>query len=127
MSIGGVGAVMIMLLIYFQLYRILNESALVSITIFNFLLIFLLFPLGGPLFPKVCLLVGGNTVGLLWYFVKSSFGVTLAFYSGAEASKIVTVVIGPIIDWVWIVSVWSFGLSILASAQNRNEGHREEK
>jgi hypothetical protein len=118
----GVGAIVIMLLICFPLYRILNESALTSITIFDFLFVFLLFPLEGPIFRKVCLLITGNVVGLAWYFIKSSFGVVSFFYLGADAFKIVTVVIGPIIDLVWIVSVWALGLSMLASAKRRNEG-----
>ena len=50
MSVGvGVGVAVAMFLIYFPLCRTLNESALISITIFNFLFIFLLFPLEGPL------------------------------------------------------------------------------
>lgn len=118
----GIGAAVIMLLIYFPLCRILNESTLISIAIFNFLFIFLLFPLEGPIFRKVYLLVAGNVVGLAWYFIKSSFGVVSIFYLGADVFKIMTVVIGPIIDLVWIVSVWSLGLSMLASAKRRNAG-----
>ena len=117
----GVGVAAIMLLIYFPLCRVPNESALISITIFNFLFIFLLFPLEGPLFRKVYLLVAGNIVGLAWYLIHSSFGAASVFYLGADAFKIITVVIGPIIDLVWIVSVWSLSLSVLASAKRRNE------
>jgi len=118
----GIGIAATMLLIfYLPMYRVLNESALIPINIFNFLFIFLLFPLQGPLFRKVCLLVAGNVVGLAWHFIKSSFGAVSVFYLGADAFKIITVVIGPIIDFVWIVSVWSLGLSMLASAQRRNE------
>ena len=122
----GIGATAIMLLIYFPLCQILNESALISITIFNFLFVFLLFPLGGPLFRKVYLLVAGNIVGLAWHFIKSSFGATSVFYLGADTLKIITVIIGPIIDLVWIVSVWSLGLSMLASAKRRNEAKMGE-
>jgi len=119
---AGICVAAIMLFIYFPLYPILNESALISVTIFNFLFIFLLFPLEGPLFRKVYLLVAGNIVGLAWHFIKSSFGATSVFYLGADTLKIITVIIGPIIDLVWIVSVWSLGLSTLASTKRRNEG-----
>ena len=123
----GIGTMAIMLLIYFSLHYILNETALISIIIFNFLFIFLLFPLEGPLFQKVYLLVAGNIVGLAWHFIKSSLGAASVFYLGADTFKIITVVIGPIIDLVWIVSVWSLSLSVLASAKRRNEGDGENK
>jgi len=117
----GVGAAAVMFLIYFPLCRILNESALISITIFNFLFIFLLFPLEGPLFRKIYLLVAGNIVGLAWHFIRSSFGAASVFYLGADAFKIINVVIGPIIDLIWVVTVWSLGLSMLASAIGKEE------
>lgn len=118
----GIGTTAIILLIYFSLHHVLNETALISITIFNFLFVFLLLPLEGPLFQKVYLLVAGNIVGLVWHFIKSSFGAASVFYLGADTFKIITAVIGPIIDLVWIVSVWSLSLSVLASAKRRNEG-----
>jgi len=117
----GIGAAAIMLFIYFALCRILSESALISIALFNFLFVFLLFPLEGPLFRKVCLLAAGNIVGLAWHFIMLAFGVASVLYLGPDAFKIITVVIGPIIDLLWIVSVWSLGLSVLASAQRRDE------
>lgn len=121
----GIGTTAIMLLIYFSLHHILNETALISITIFNFLFVFLLLPLEGPLFQKVYLLVAGNIVGLVWHFIKSSFEAASVFYLGADTFEIITVVIGPIIDLVWVVSVWSLSLSVLASAKRRNEGDGE--
>jgi hypothetical protein len=121
----GVGTTAIILLTYLSLHHILDEYALISISIFNFLFIFLLFPLEGALFQKIYLLVAGNIVGLVWYFIKSSFGAASVFYLGTNALKIITVVIGPIIDLVWVVSVWSLSLSVLASAKKRNEGDGE--
>jgi len=115
----GLGASAIMLLIYFSLRCILNESALISIALFNFLFAFLLFPLEGPLFRKVCLLIAGNIVGLVWYLLRSSFEAASVFYLGADAFRIIAVVIGPVVDLIWIVSVWSLGLSVLASAERR--------
>ena len=118
----GVGTMAIILLIYLSLHHILVERALVSITIFNFLFVFLLFPLEGPLFRKLYLLVAGNIVGLVWYFIISSFGSASVFYLGTDTLEIIIAVIWPIIDLIWIVSVWSLSLSMLASAKKRNEG-----
>ena len=124
MSVGVCVAVVVFL-VYSFLRCTPNEPALVSITVFNFLFVFLIFPLKGSLLRKVFLLVSGNIVGLAWYLIQSSFQVASAYYLGGEAFKVVYVVIGPIIDLIWIVSVWSLGLSGLASAQRRNKGDKE--
>jgi len=121
----GVGITAIIFLSYLSLHHILDEQALIPISIFNFLFVFLLFPLEGPLFRKIYLLVAGNIVGLVWHFIKSSFGAASVFCLGTDALKIITVVIGPLIDLLWIVSVWSLSLSTLASAKKRNEGDGE--
>jgi len=71
---------------------------------------------------KVFLLVSGNIVGLAWYLIQPSFGVASAYYLGADAFKVIYVIIGPIIDLIWIVSIWSLSLSVLVSAERRNEG-----
>jgi len=120
----GVCVAVVMFLVYSFLHCTPNEPALVSITFFNFLFVFLIFPLKGSLLRKVSLLASGNIVGLAWYLIRSSFQVASAYHLG-EAFKVVYVVIGPIIDLIWIVSVWSWGLSVLASAQRRNEGKKK--
>ncbi len=118
---AGIGIAATIFLIYFPLCQMLDQSALTSITLFNFLFIFLLFPLEGSLFRKICLLVAGNIVGLAWHFVKLSFVSVSFFYLGVNAFKIIIVVLGPIVDLIWIVAVWSLSLSVLASAKRRNE------
>ena len=117
----GVSVAVVMFLVYSLLRCTPNEPAVVSIAIFNFLFIFLLFPLEGTLLRKVFLLVLGNLVGLAWYLIQSSFVAASAPYLEAGAFKVVYVIVCPIIDLVWIVSVWSLGLSVLASARRRNK------
>jgi len=117
----GVGVAVVMFLVYSLLRCTPNEPAVVSIAIFNFLFIFLLFPLEGTLLRKVFLLVLGNLVGLAWYLIQSSFVAASAPYLEAGAFKVVYVIVCPIIDLVWIVSVWSLGLSVLVSARRGNE------
>ena len=121
----GVSVAVSMFLVYSSLHCMPNETAPVSIAVFNFLFIFLIFPLEGPLLRKVFLLISGNIVGLAWYLVQSSFGAASAPYLGVGAFKIIYVVMGPIIDLIWIVSVWSLSLSFLASTQRRNEKEKE--
>ena len=121
----GVGVAVATFLAYSSLHCVPNETALVSIAVFNFLFIFLIFPLEGPLLRKVFLLLSGNIVGLAWYLVQSSFGAASAYYVGAYTFEVIHVVVGPIVDLIWIVSVWSLGLSFLASARRRNEKEKE--
>jgi hypothetical protein len=110
----GVGVAVVLFLVYSLLRCTPSEPALVSIAVFNFLFIFLIFPLRGPLLRKVFLLVSGNLVGLAWYFIRSSSLAASAYYLGVDAFKVLYVVIGPIIDLIWIVSVWSLGLSFIS-------------
>jgi len=117
----GVGVAVAMFLVYSPLPCMPNETAPVSIMVFNFFFIFLIFPLDGPLLRKVFLLLSGNIVGLAWYLVQSSFKAASVHYLEMGAFKVIYVVMGPIIDLIWIVSFWSLGLSFLASARRRNE------
>jgi len=121
----GVGVAVTMFLAYSLLHCMPNEPALVSIAVFNFLFIFLIFPLEGSLLRKVFLLLSGNIVGLAWYLVQLSFEAASAHYLEMGAFKVIYVVMGPIIDLIWIVSFWSLGLSFLASTQSRNEKEKE--
>ena len=121
----GVCVAVVVFLVYSFLRCTPNEPTLISIIVFNFLFVFLIFPLRGSLLRKVLLLVSGNIVGLTWYLIQSSFQVASAYPLGGELFKIVYIAIGPIIDLTWIVSVWSLSLSALASAQRRNEGEKE--
>ena len=125
MFVGIVTSTMLFF-VYVSLHLVLNEQALISIALFNFLFVFLLLPLEGPLFRKVPFLVAGNLIGFAWHYMKSALEPSSIFYLGADTFKIITVIIGPIIDLVWIVSVWSLSLSVLASARKGNGGDEEK-
>ena len=119
MVIGSFFAASI-LLMHFQLFRILDNSALVAVTFFNILFVFLLFPLNGKLLQKITLLLIGNSIGILWYITQLFFGDIFSFMN-ADAFKIIILVAKPLVDFVWIVSVWSLSLSVLASYRNKAE------
>jgi hypothetical protein len=119
----AVGSALVTTIIFlsFQLIPAFGLPALVAIGFFNLLFLFLLFPLEGPLLRKTVLLIGGNTVGVLWYFIQLSFGEAfLALNTGTF--KIMILVAKPLIDFVWIVAVWSLSLSVLASYRIKMEG-----
>jgi hypothetical protein len=115
-AVGSCLAVVI-ILADFQLVPFLSLSSLIAIILFNLLFVFLLFPLGGSLLSKVSLLFAGNIVGVLWYLIQSAFQEASVLFLSEEAFKIITVVLSPIIDFIWIVSLWSLSLSVLASAR----------
>lgn len=116
MAVGSVFAAVI-ILSHFQRVQILDISALVAISFFNLLFVFLLFPLEGTLLRKLALLFAGNIVGLLWYLIQLSLKEASMFFLSIDAFKIIAVVVSPIIDFIWIVSLWSLSLSVLASAK----------
>jgi hypothetical protein len=121
MAVGSVFAAAI-ILSHFQLVQILDISALVAISFFNLLFVFLLFPLEGTLLRKIVLLFAGNSVGLLWYLIQLSLKEVSIFFLSTDAFKIITILAKPLIDFVWIVSIWSLSLSVLASAKRKTEG-----
>ena len=117
-----VGSALVTAIIFlsFQLIPTFGLPALVAIGFFNLLFLFLLFPLEGPLLRKTMLLIGGNAVGVLWYLIQLSFEeVFLALNS--DTFKTVILVAKPLIDFVWIVAVWSLSLSVLASYRIKME------
>ena len=119
LAVGSV-FVTVIILLHVQLIRKLDLPALVAISFFNFLFLFLLFPLEGPLLRKVVLLIAGNLVGALWYIIQLSFEDAF-FFLNTDLFKIIVLVAKPLIDFVWIVSIWSLSLSLLAPYKRKTE------
>jgi len=105
--------------VYPLLHGALEGSTLVSITIFNLLSVFLTFPLRGPLWCKMLWLGVGSLVGFAWNLIWLSL---MSLTVGAGVFYIVHFAIGPAVDFMWIVPVWSLGLSALASIERRKIG-----
>jgi len=119
MAVGSV-LVTAIIVLHVQLIRKLDLPALVAIIFFNLLFVFLLFPLKGPLLRKIVLLIAGNNVGALWYIIQLSFEDAF-FFLNTDLFKIIFLVAKPLIDFVWIVTVWSLSLSVLASYRGKME------
>jgi hypothetical protein len=119
MAIGSFLVIAIIIL-HVQFIRKLDLLALVAIGFFNLLFVFLLFPLEGPLLRKVVLLIVGNHVGALWYIIQLSFE-NAFFFLNTDLFKIIFLVAKPLIDFVWIVSIWSLSLSVLAPYKRKTE------
>ena len=119
MAVGSV-LVTTIIFLHLQLIRKFDLPALAAIGFFNLLFLFLLFPLEGPLLRKIVLLIAGNHVGALWYIIQLSFEDAFLFLN-TDLFKIIALIAKPLIDFVWIVAVWSLSLSVLASYRIRME------
>ena len=103
----------------FRIVMTWQRSGFLSIVIFSLLFVLLTFPLKGPLWCKIAWLGLGNVVGLVWNFIRLFLLVVAAYYLGTGAFKVVDFVTGPAIDFLWVVPVWSLGLSLLAYDERR--------
>ena len=119
MLVGLVLTLPIMFL-HIRLIGVFDLAALFAVVFFNFLFVFLLFPLKGSLPHKAVLLIAGNGVGGLWYLIRLSCEEAICF-SNIEPLRILFVVAKPFIDFVWIVAVWSVSLSVLSRHKGKME------
>lgn len=98
-----------------------QRSGLLSIMILGLLFVFLAFPLKGALWCKVVWLLFGGLVGLAWNFIRWSLLLLATYHFGASAFNILDFLAGPVMDFLWIVPVWSIGLSMLVSPEKRSK------
>lgn len=96
-----------------------ENSGLLSIMIFGLLFVFLTFHLRGALWCKVVWLLFGGCVGLVWNLVRWPLILMAAYTFGPSAFNILNYLTGPVLDFLWIVPVWSLGLSVLVSVEKR--------
>lgn len=101
-----------------------QRSGLFSIVIFGLLFVFLAFPLRGSLLLKVFWLEVGNAVGLMWGFIRLSTFILVAYNYGPNFSTLVEFIMGPISDFLWIVPIWSLGLSTLIFVNRRSNDRK---
>jgi len=102
-----------------------QRSGLFSIILFGLLFVFLVFPLKGSLWLKIAWLEFGGFVGLAWSFIRLSTGALIAFHFGAGAFALVDFAASPVVDFLWVIPVWSLGLSAVVSAKRRNSAPKK--
>lgn len=110
----------------FELIIALDVAAFVSICFFNFLFVFLLFPLHGAINRKIMLLLVGNVVGVVWHFFIIFFENVLITFT-ATYLQIVFLVFSPLANFMWVISFWSISLSIIAKNKPRKNRFWEQK
>jgi len=89
-----------------------------TLIMFNFLFLSLTFPLNATLTRKLCMLLIGNIIGVIWNYLFSLFAGTVATYFG-ESFNVLYIILNPFLNLIWIVSFWSISLTVLANSKNR--------
>jgi len=96
-----------------------QRCGLFSIIIFGLLFVFLAFPLEGPIWLKIVWLEVGSLAGLTWSFIRLSTLALVAYHFGADAFVMADFVASPFVDFLWVIPVWSLGLSAVISAKEK--------
>jgi hypothetical protein len=102
-----------------------QSSGLVSVIIFCLLFTLLAFPLKGSLLRKIAFFQLGSFVGLLWCVVRFSVSVLLTYHFGEKAA-LLTGLVSPFVDFLWVVPIWALGLSAIISAGKRENKLKKE-
>jgi hypothetical protein len=100
-------------------FQFINIESTVTLILFSFLFVSLIFQLNGTLSRKLCLLTIGNVLGLFWNLVFRYFSLAGALYFG-NLFDVFYVIIFPFLNLMWIVPFWSLSLGILPKMQNSN-------
>jgi hypothetical protein len=116
---------LVTLLTCFELISALDMTAFASICFFNFLFVFLLFPLQGAISHKIMLLLAGNVVGVVWHFFIITFENVFVYFSNTNF-KIMFLIFSPLANFMWIVSLWSISLSVIAKNKPRKNQFWEQ-
>lgn len=88
---------------------------------FSALYIFTIFPLKGGSFRKLAVLFGGNALSFIWNCLYSPY--ILQFFPRNSISNGIFQFINPVVNALWIVSMWAYGLSLVdaeVSAEDTN-------
>jgi len=92
-------------------------SGLVTVAIFSFIFAFTIGLLRGSLSIKIVWFLLSVCVGFLWNINRLVFVIIIAYYFGLSAFSFAHYILGPFVDFLWVVMMWS-----LAMSQLRREG-----
>ncbi len=95
-------------------FAILVEcSGLITVGIFGLLLAATMGLLKGPLWFKALWTLAGTSVGIFWNINRLVLSASAAHYVGMQAFEAIHFIFSPIVDFLWIVVVWSLGMSLM--------------
>jgi len=92
---------------------LINTNVIAYSSAFNFLFILTIFPLKGKFLNKLLTLILGNILSLVW---NGLYPILLSStLSGNILLNKLLSFINPIFNALWIISIWSLGLSMTSS------------
>ncbi|MFQ5838654.1 MAG: hypothetical protein ACE5HJ_07710 [Thermoplasmata archaeon] len=95
-------------------FAILVEcSGLITVAIFGLILAATMGLLQGPFWFKGLWTAVGTTVGLLWNVNRLVLSASAAHYVGMQAFEAIHFIFSPMVDFLWMVVVWSLGMSLM--------------
>ncbi len=86
-------------------------SGILSLLMFSMILLLSIFPIDEPLGRKLAIFALGAGVAFLWNASRIALAVASAKLVGFVMFQAVHFVMGPVLDFLWIVAVWSWGMS----------------
>lgn len=93
---------------------LLECSGLVTVAIFGFLLAATMGLLQGPFWFKASWATVGTAVGVFWNVNRLVLSASASHYVGMEAFRLVHFIFSPMVDFLWMVVVWSVGMSLMS-------------
>lgn len=88
-------------------------SGIIGVIIFTLLIAPTMGLLGGSLEFKLAWLMLSVAIGLLWNVNRLALVVATAYYFGMRVFTFIHYILAPFIDFLWMVAMWSFGMSFL--------------
>ena len=95
-------------------FQILLEcSGLITLLIFAFISSLTIGLLRGSLKIKIIWFLLSISVGFLWNLFRLVSVIAIAYSFGIPAFRFVHYILAPTIEFVWIISAWALGMSLL--------------
>ncbi|RJS90267.1 exosortase/archaeosortase family protein [Candidatus Bathyarchaeota archaeon] len=95
-------------------FQILLEcSGLITLLIFAFISSFTIGLLGGSLLLKTAWFMFSASIAFLWNLLRLASVIAIAYNFGLEAFRLVHFVLAPTMDFIWVVSLWALGMSLI--------------
>jgi len=95
-------------------FQVLLEcSGLITLLIFAFISSLTIGLLNGNLFVKTAWFIFSASIAFLWNLLRLASVIAIAYNFGLEAFRLAHFVLAPTIDFLWVVSLWALGMSLI--------------
>lgn len=109
-----IGAIIVILSYFLRV----AEEIFQALVVFNVFFVCMLFPLNGSLKRKLAVLALGDIICLIWNTMFSMLVGSLAVYVWVGFNALL-IMLSPLLNSLWVVSLWSISLTFLANSGKR--------